>query len=258
MMTRYEAWLNKKSLSAVDPSLYILDISYSSPRFILNTVDKPGRNGQYVTGRHARNNSVVISFEIHEQDTARRQEICRRVQQWAMGGGILTTRDRHGQRLRVICDEPSAISSALKWTQPLKISFTAYDQPFWEDEYYRSTMVNGSDGKASLYVPGFGAETRVEASVKNVSGGTINALTLAAGSTTMSFEGLELQNGATLDIDYDENGLLRIRAGDVSKMSCRTSASDDDLMIRTGQASDLSVSAPGAVSVAFRAKGLYL
>lgn len=258
MMTRYEAWLDKKSLSAIDPSVYILDIAYSSPRFALSAVDKPGRDGQYVTSMNARSNSVVITLEIHDQDTARRQEVCRRVQAWAMGGGVLTTRDRHGQRLCVICEEPSAVSSALKWTQPLKITLTAYEQPFWEDEYPKSTTVSGTSGKASLYVPGFGALTRVEASVKNSSGGTINALTLAAGGTKMNFDGLGLASGETLTIDYDENGLLRIRVGDASKMSCRTAASDDDLMLRTGISSEMSVSADASVTAVFKARGLYL
>lgn len=258
MMTRYEAWLNKKSLSAVDPSVYILDIAYGSPRFAIDTADKPGRNGQYVTGRNARNSSVVITFEIHEQDTERRQEVCRRVQAWAMGGGVLTTRDRRGQRLCVICEDPAAISSALKWTQPLKITLTAYEQPFWEDEYPRSATVSGTGAETTLYVPGFGAQTRVEATVKNSSGSTIDALTLTAGGTTMRFEGLALASGETLDIDYDENGLLRIRVGDVSKMSCRTAESDDDMMLSTGEGSTVSVSAEASVTAVFRARGLYL
>ena len=258
MMTRYEAWLNKKSLSAIDPSIYILDIAYESPRFILDMVDKPGKDGKYFTGRNARSSSVVIPFEIREQDTARRQDVCRRVQAWAMGGGILTTRDRRDQRLRVICEDPSAVSSALKWTQPIKITLTAYEQPFWEDEHPRSATVSGTSANKSLYVPGFGAQTRVEASAKNSSGSTINALTLKAGGTTMSFEGLGLADGETLDIDYDENGLLRIRVGEVSKMSCRTAASDDDLMLITGESGVVSVSADASVTAVFRARGLYL
>lgn len=258
MMTRYEAWLNKKSLSAIDPEIYILDIAYASTRFTTNTVDIPGRNGQHVTGRSARSTSVVITIEIHEQDTARRQDVCRRVQAWAMGGGILTTRDRRGQQLRVICDSPPDIESALKWTQPLKMTFTAYEQPFWEDEYPRTATLTGTNASTSFYVPGIGAQTRVEASVKNASGGTIEALTLAAGGTTMKFKGLALANGETLEIGYDENDLLTIHVGGTSKMSCRTGDSDDDLMADTGAHVALSVSAGADVSATFRARGLYL
>lgn len=258
MMTRYEAWLDKKSLSAVDPSVYILDIAYGSPRFAIDTADKPGRNGQHVTGMNARNSSVVITFEIREQDTERRQEVCRRVQAWAMGGGVLTTRDRRGQRLCVICEDPAAISSALKWTQPLKITLTAYEQPFWEDEYPRSASVSGTNATKSLYVPGIGAQTRAEASVKNLSGGTIDALTLKAGGTTFDFVGLGLGAGETLEVGYDENDLLTIRVGDVSKMSCRTAESDDDLMLTTGKSESVSVYSGGEVSATFKARGLYL
>ena len=258
MMTRYEAWLDKKGLSAIDPSVYILDIAYSAPRMMTNAVDIAGRNGQRVISRLARNTSVVITLEIHEQDTARRQDVCRRVQAWAMGGGILTVNDRPGQRLCVICDSPPEISSALKWTQPLKVTLTAYEQPFWEDEYPRSVTLNGTSDRKTLYVPGIGAETRTEVKVSNTSSMPLDALTIKAGGTTMEFEGLSLGAGEMLEIDYDEHALLRIRAGGVSKMSCRTAASDDELLLKTGKASEVSVQADGPVSALIRTRGLYL
>lgn len=258
MMTRYEAWLNKKSLSAIDPAIYIRDIAYDTTRFTATMSDKTGRDGQRVLDRHARSTSVVITIEIHEQDVARRQDVCSRVQAWAMGGGALTTNDKRGRQLNVICDNPPVITSALKWTQTLKITFTAYEQPFWEDEYPRSVPLNGTNVIKSMYVPGIGALTRVTASVKNVSGGTIDSLTLKAGSSTFDFAGLALADGETLTIDYDENGLLRIRAGDVSKMHCRTAESDDELLVETGKAHAMSVTAGGNVNAVFKARGLYL
>lgn len=258
MMTRYEAWLNKKSLSAIDPAVYILDIAYGAPRFAMTASDIPGRNGQRATDRHAQSTSVVITFEIHEQDVARRQDICRRVQAWAMQGGALTTNDRRGQRLNVICETPPVIESALKWKQPLKMTFTAYEQPFWEDEHPRAVTLEGKDVRKSLYAPGFGAYTRAEATVRNMSGGVINALTIQTGESTFDFEGLGLTDGAVLDIGYGESGLLYIRAGEETKMQCRTATSDDDLMIQTGGAEAVSVKADGKVSTVIRARGLYL
>lgn len=258
MMTRYEAWLNRKSLSAIDPAVCIRDIAYDPTRFATTMSDKTGRDGQRVTNRHARSTSVVITIEIHEQDVARRQEVCSRVQAWAMGGGVLTTNDKRGQQLNVICDNPPVISSALKWTQTLKVTFTAYEQPYWEDEYPRSVTLNGANVTKSLYVPGIGAMTRATAEVKNVSGGVLNALTLKAGGSTFNFAGLGIANGETLTVDYDENGLLRIRAGNVSKMHCRRAESDDDLIIETGKAHAMSVYAGGSVNAVFKARGLYL
>lgn len=258
MRTRYEAFLNKKSLSAIDPAIYILDIAYDAPRFSMETNAIPGRDGLRVSDRHAQSTSVTIKFEIHDQDIARRQDICRRVQGWAMQGGILTTNDRRGQRLNVICESLPSIDSALRWTKSLSVMLTAYEQPFWEDEQSRRVSISGASGSASLYAPGFGALTRVEADVKNNSSSTINALTLKAGATTFDFTGLSLAPGGTLRIGYDENGLLSIRAGEESKMSSRTSASDDDLMIRTGRAETVSVTAGGSVSAVFHARGLYL
>lgn len=258
MMTRYEAWLNKKSLSAIDPAIYIRDIAYDATRFATTMSDKTGRDGQRVLDRHARSTSVVITIEIHEQDVVRRQDVCSRVQAWAMHGGKLTTNDKHGQQLNVICDNPPVITSALKWTQTIKMTFTAYEHPFWEDEYPRSVTLNGANVTKSLYVPGIGALTRVTASVKNVSGDTIDSLTLKAGGSTFSFAGLALASGDALTVDYDENGLLRIRVGNVSKMHCRTPGSNDDLLIETGKAHEMSVYAGGSVNVVFKARGLYL
>lgn len=258
MMTRYEAWLDKKSLSAIDPAIYIRDISYDATRFVTTANDRPQRNGQRVTNRRAQSTSVTISFEIHEQNVNRRQEVCQRVQAWAAKGGKLTTNDRRGQQLNVICESPPVVSSTLKWTQAIKIVLTAYEQPFWEDEYPRVVTLNGSDAKGYLYAPGNGFMTRVEASIRNTSSSILDALTIRAGGTTFSFARLGLANGETLEIDYDKTGLLRVRAGDVSKMHCRTAESDDELMIETGVSSEVSVKAGGAVSVMFKARGLYL
>ena len=258
MMTRYEAWLNDKSLSAIDPAICILDIAYSGPNFALTMSDIPGRNGQRVKERRAQSTSATVTFEIREQDVARRQDVCRRVQAWAMHGGALTTSDRRGQRLNVICDNPPAIGSTLKWTQAIKMTFTAYEQPFWEDEYPRSVTVSGSDAEKSLYVAGIGAMTRVWAEARNTSSETIDALTLKAGGATFEFEGLGLAAGETLSVGYDESGLLYIKAGEESKMHCRAPASDDELMIRTGGAEIMRVEASGDVSATFRARGLYL
>lgn len=258
MRTRYEAWLDKKSLSAIDPAIYIRDIAYEAPRFMTMANDVPGRNGQRVTNRHAQTSSVVISFEIHEQDVARRHEIMMRVQAWAAKGGKLTTNDRRGQQLRVMCEELPAISSALKWTQALKMTFTAYEQPFWEDEHPRTAVLEGTSVGKSLYAPGNSALTRVEVRVENKSSGVLNAVLLRAGATKFDLDGLGLASGEVLDIDYDENGLLRIHAGDVSKMHCRSGNSDDDLMIETGTYSTMMINASGNVKVTFKARGLYL
>lgn len=258
MMTRYAVWLDKKGLDAIDPSIFILDIAYGAPVFSNNTTDIPGRNGQRMSGRYVRSMSVTVTVEIHEYDVARRQDVCQKIQRWAMNGKVLTTNDRKGQRLRVICENPVEITSALKWTQPLKMIFTAYEQPFWEDEHPRSVTLDSVNMSKPLYTPGIGAQTRVEVTVKNVSGDAIETLTLKAGSTQMRFEGLALAANDALEIGYDENDLLFIRTGEGSKMRCRTATSDDDLMVETGKSETMSAECDAAVSVTFRTRGLYM
>lgn len=258
MRTRYEAWLNKESLSAIDPSIMILDIAYGEPRFTQVLSDKPGRPGQHLTNRLLRSAQVTISMEIHEQRIEKRQNVCELVNRWAAKGGLLTTNDKRGKQLRVICESPPVIASALKWTQPVRLVFSAYEQPFWEDEYPVMEVLTGANAGASVYVPGIGAQTRAEVSVRNTSGDVLDALTVNAGGTTFDFEELGLADGETLEINHDENGLLRIRVGDVSKMACRTAESDDELLLTTGMWENVEVLAGGEVVATFKARGLYL
>ena len=53
MVTRYEAQLNHKSLSAIDDAICILDIAYGAPRLATAATDISGRNGQRVSSQRA-------------------------------------------------------------------------------------------------------------------------------------------------------------------------------------------------------------
>lgn len=258
MVTRYSVWLNKKGLSELDPSIIVLDIAYGAPKIANTTFARAKAPGMAVVKRHVQGTSVTITFEIHDWNTRRRQMTLQKIQQWAAKGGWLSTNDRPAQRLMVICDSLPTITSALKWTEKIKMTFTAYERPYWEDEYERQASVSGVNGNSSLYVGGVADESPVSANVTNTSGQTVNSLSLSVGDTFFEFENLGLAPGGVLKIGYDDSGILHMRVGDVSKMDKRTGASSDNLMTVCGAHTKCSVIADNAVSVIFKARGLYL
>lgn len=258
MVTRYNATLNAKSLSDVDPSIIILDIGYSGPMWYKVTGTRARRHGLRVYNKIAQHNSVTIEFEIHEQDTMRRQEVLRRVQRWARDGGKLRTSDRPAQQLDVECEIMPAITSALRWTEKLQITFSAYDLPFWADINPTVKTVSTGDANGTMYVGGTADRTFVSAEVTNTGTTTINTLTISAADTAFSFEGLGLAAGQKLSVGYDEGMNLYIRIGNESRMSKRTADSSDDLSIPCSAWSSVGITTTGTASATFSARGLYL
>lgn len=257
MMTRYDVWLNEIKLSAIHESIIVRDIAYESPAEETKSAAMANKAGTLVTARTRRSSSVIITFEIHERDTLRRQEICRRIQAWARDGGLLRTSDRRGQQLRVECDRLPVISSALKWTQTLQIVFTAYAQPYWEDVREIEASMTGTDAHKDVYIPGIAERTLVSVTARNVSGGVVDRITLTAGETQMTFEGLALENEKVLVIEYDEKMIQTIRVGTLSRAKRRTAESSDDLYVRCGDTCRLRVEADGDVRATFHVRGLW-
>lgn len=258
MMTRYECALDGIALSEVSPAVFITDIAYESPKMENAAVSLAGRPGQRILSRKTQSTSVTISFEIHEQSVARRQSICQSAQEWAMPGGYLTTSDRLDQRLFVVCDTPPVIGSTLRWTDKIKIVFTAYSLPFWEDKVPQTATVSGSSGSASLYAGGYAAPVYVTVKATNTSSTAVDDITFKAGKTKIALSGIALKTGKTLSIDYDDQHVLRIMADGVSALDKRTADSSDDLRMDAGKRGEVSVNASSAVSTIFSARGLYL
>ena len=257
MMTRYDAQLNMKSLSAVDPAIYITDISYQQPQEETKTAALANRPGTLMMHKLRRSLSVIITFEIHEPDTKRRQQVLRHVQEWARDGGILTTSDRTGQQLRVKRERLPVITSALKWTEKLQIVLTAYAQPYWEDVREVSLGITGTDVFGDAYIPGLAPYTLVSVTVRNMSAENVDTITLRAGDTFMEFTDLGLEPEKVLVIEYDERMIQTIRVGTLSRAKRRTPESSDDLLLRCGETGRMSVTADHEVRATFHTRGLW-
>lgn len=256
MRSRYMAALDGVELSAIAPEIIVTDITHNAPVREVRASDIAGRNGKLYTRTVTSSTGVTVSFEIHTPDVRRRALIMEDVQRWAMPGGVLTTSDRPDRVLRVVCESLPTIGSAQKWTGVCSIGFVAYAVPFWEDEAPRRVTISGN-GSKNLFVPGFAAPASVEATVKNTGSGAISSVTLTAGDTSMTFEGLALGAGQTMTIAHDARGLLTARIGGTSVLDKRTAASSDELELEPGKNATLSVTTNGTASTTFEVRGRY-
>lgn len=254
MISRHEAILNGVALSSVSPLIYITDISYPAPpiRTDLYTVAK--RQGGRIRRRYIEKNSVVISMMIRAYDVRQRQEICNAVGKWAKNGGILETRDHVGQRLRCVCDNWPTVQSALRWTDPVTVTLSAYEQPFWEEIFPSKLTLTGTSASGVLNVPGNADDALIEAKI--TAGAALSSVTLTAGSKSMTLSGLSVASGGVITISYDDEMIQSIKYGTTSLLNKRTGA--DDLLAESGGKTTISISASASVTAEFSARGLWI
>lgn len=253
MISRYEATLNGVALSEIDDSILVLDINYAGPQIKTNTYTSARRQGARVYRRYFGKSTVTISFEIHKYNTQARMNVCNAIQQWAKDGGVLVTSDRDGQRLRCVCDTYPVITSAMKWTEALSVTFSAYAIPFWEESTPVTLTLNGTEESDTMTVPGCVEEALVEVEV--TPSGTLTDLDLTVNGRTLSLSGISV-SGDTISIDYDENMIQSIRAGWTSLLDARTGV--DDLLAVCGEQNEFSFTANVPCSVIFSVRGLWL
>lgn len=243
MMTRYSAWLDGLPLHEIDPTIYILDIQEDLAQVDVSTAPKAGGSGRFVVTRQRQTLSVTILFAIREYDVTRRKAIMQKVVAWAKGGKYLSINDRLGQRLRVEVDELPTIQSALRWTQELAITFTAYAFPYWENDYTDSLTTSGA---ASMTVIGDGDTAPVDVSI-TPSGDTV---TVKADQTTITLTNVS----GNVEISHGDDGILRIVSSGESILSHRTPESSDDLTATPGRVNDFSIEGGTAI---FRVRGVW-
>ena len=203
MKSRYEAYLNGEALSAVNPDIYIHDISYGVPSVQYSTFTVAKRDGARIHRKYTDSISVKISFEIHTYDIVKRQTICGAVARWARNGGELQTNDRKGQRLRCVCTSLPVVNSVRDWTEALEMEFTAYPLPYWEEESYAvTTLTAGSSGNGTLNVAGSIDGAFVEADI--VTNASVSSVSLTVNGKTLTITGLTSGNDYYIDSEIME------------------------------------------------------
>lgn len=252
MLTRYGVWLDGVALDEIDPTIYILDIQEQLPQTKITTESWGGmRDGTRFVREKTQTLSVMVRFAVREYDVARRKAIISDIAAWARKGSILTVNDRPGQRLVVKCTSMPVTASALKWTDTLSVTFTAFFWPFWEADAETSAVMSGSTGETlQMFVPGNGEYAYLSGQL-SFSG--IASVTITAGDTRY-----EIQNvRGDLQWGY-EDGVLYIRSGGGSAMAHRTPESSDDLLVLPGRDNEITISATAAISGRIFTRGCFL
>lgn len=254
MKSRYDAELNGVSLKSISSKILILDISYSPTRINYNRYAVAKRKGSRIYQQEIDYTDVVVSFAIRAYSVQERQTICNAVQKWAKNGGIFQTNDRPNQRLRCVLTSPPTITSVMKWTDPISMTFTAYNPPFWE-EATPVTYSMSSNGSGSIYVPGSVNGSFWEANITPNSS-TLTNIELTANGNIMTLEGISVAAGSTIKITYDDYMIQHIAVGSTSLLNKRHGV--DDLPVLSGETNRLQVQANTASTVVFKARGTWL
>ena len=255
MMTRCMCALNGKGLQDIDPAICVTDIIESVPAMTFAAAANARRDGSRLLRAQRQSLSVRVTFEIHEYDAARRKAIAVRACDWAREG-FLTVSDRPGQRLYAVCDLLPVIPSALQWTDPLTVGFTAYALPYWQDAVPASAAFQGTEGMTNM-VPGGTAPCFLEAKIQ--AEGTVNTVAVAVNGRAYRWENLNLQKGQTLDVGYEDGSRRQfMRVGDQSVLCHRTPDSADDLLLTPRSRNEIAVKTDGPVNARFYGRGLYL
>ena len=253
MTSRYAATLNDVSLASLDSSILLLDIQYQPVDLQDSTINIAKRHGARLVDRSYGVSSVRILFEIHKYGINDRQEVCGKVQKWAKNGGVLEVNDRSGQYLQCICTEFPVISSAKNWTDPVSITFTAFDVPFWQEKTAVTATLTGTSDTEYVSVPGSVDGALVEADI--TANASLSSVTLTVNGRDLILSGLSASANDVIKITYDANAIQSIKLGNTSLMDKRTGV--DDLLAKCGETNVFEIEASASVSVVFKVRGLW-
>ncbi len=252
MIPRFSCALNGVTPQSIDPALCLTDVTELPPHRRVSSVPTV-RHGLMLLRRVRESLTVRLRFLIPEYDPVRRRDLAQKLHAWAAPGGLLTTSDRPGQQLHVMCDTLPLLS-AMSWSDELVIDLTAFHVPFWE--YTEETrVVTGS--AAILTLPGDAEEIPVACEVTNLGTAALTDLTLVCGDTRMVFSGLALTPGDKLALSADGD-LLCAKTAAGSVLMHRTADSSDLLLADGGAGTAVSVSASQPVQAVFHARGRLL
>lgn len=254
MILRHRAALNGVQLDSLDPRILVTGIAEVAPSMNTSTTPRWGMGTQLAKNVPAYLDvQVKFAIRIKKNDQPSRARIFGIVNAWAAPGGYLTVTHREGQRLRVACAGISQFDDPVNWTTEFTITFRAYEAPYWEDARAWSEMAYGSNITKRVIVRG-DMPTVADFYILNTGTGNITTLTITANDQTMSFSSLALPASHTLAIAHGENGFLSIMDGSTSKMSARSLASVDEIVLRPG-ANDITLTANRAMSIDIRHRG---
>jgi len=243
--------LDGVDLSSVAPVL-IQQVHEDAPALELTEADRPGRYGQRLAARKRQSLRVAVEFALRERfDLAARAHWASEILRWSRGEWLELSY-RPDQRLRVRCTAEPALTEARNYAAVLRVEFTAYAVPYWEDKIAVAKILTGTSAETGFPVPGV-VETPLEL-VVTPTGGTLTNFSVTAGGQTVALTGLSIPQNTALTFSRDFQDSLAISAAGVSQLPRRTAASADDLLLTPGRQT-VSFTADTACTVTILARG---
>lgn len=253
MRTRYRVWMNGQALDEIADSICITDIREKTPKMQAETCDRIGGMGTRLLRMARQSLSVAVRFAVREYDTARRREVLNKIRAWAKEG-YLQTSDRPWLRLYVTCEKLPNADSALRWTDDVEMTLTAYDCPWWEEDSPVQATYSGSAGSVVI-ANGGTAESVLDAAITCY--GVVDSMRISTGGRAFALSGLGMLHGDKVLIGHDQRGILSIRNGNGdSLMSHRTPESADDLVLSPGD-NEILFTADASCTAVFSTRGRY-
>lgn len=255
MTSRYEVTIGGVKMSSLDKDLLILDVSYPAPEYQVTKHRIANLNGYEVGDEYLSRRDVVVTFELHIYNTAKRNAACQKVNEWARSANTLGINDRSGQYLLVRCEKEATISSVRNWTDPLTITFSTYSVPFWFSNAQSILTLSGSNASGTLRVDGNAGYTPVD--VEITANSAISRIKAVVGSTNIEVSGLNVAANQIIRIVFTNWRYLTITANGASVLNKMVSTSSDCLLAKCGASNNASITANNRVTARFVTRGLW-
>ena len=251
MNSRFTLRLDGISLTDAVPGAYITDIREEPPEMVRRILQLAGGGSRVVDERRIRL-SVTVTLALREENPVTRQTLGQQLMRWCTGTR-LEMNTRPSCWLPVRCTLWPKLPSALHWTDPLSVTFTAVEVPFWVHTDPVQMLREGALWDKLLAVPGTAPSTPMDAVLRNEGTATCNTVALTCNSDMLHFTSLALAPGEALRITHDATDRLQltIRAADGTDRSAfphRSLASSNDLWARCGDNNDISLAADAPLS----------
>lgn len=233
MPRHIDVWLDNVSLAAVGPVL-IQQVYEDPPSMEILNGERPSRSGLSVLSKKRQSLRVAIEVQIRElRDLSYRARVFEQIASWCKGS-MLELSNRPDRRLRVTCTAFPALGAVRDYASMIRLEFTAFEVPYWEDKVVTSKTFSGaaSEDGDTVTLPGT-APAPLSLAVTPAEE-TLTSFSVTFGSRSVTLSGLSVPAESTLLFSRDALDNLMISAGDVSQLQKRTAASDDDLTAEPG------------------------
>lgn len=262
MQLAHRVSLGGVQLDEIDPRIIIKGIDGGAGKETTSTVSAGAGDGTRITCHRRDSMEVAVRFSmmIRRNLIEERGEVLEAIGAWAARGGYLRINYKPNRRLLV--DEIVIPGEGDLWKRfsEYTITFRAHAVPYWEENSAVSAVTgSGTTGSGSIEIAG-SVETVADAILANVSGATINNVSITVGGKTMAFTGIGMGAGQSLTIDHvvrNKKLVMRARVGSTSVMAMRSDASADDYNVQPGACS-FSFAAQRACRLTVSSRGRFV